>query len=320
MFDSGKTSATARLLVPAVVAGLVTLGACSVRSAATGAGVPAGPADPPAQVTADEERLLWDAEQLLLRDCMAEHGFKYWVAPRNPVAEDRDFPYVVDDMGWARRHGYGSDVLEQITRLRAQNPNRRYLEALPAERRRAAFAALNGEGPRPGAVARRPDELEARLPTGGVVRRSAVSCTSQAQRRLYGDLPTWYRVTKVVQNLNGVRKARVIQDPRFTAAVSAWSACMRQRGHPYADPREARAKTTLNGSAGPRSRKAREAEVGTAVAEAACAHAAGLSAVARDLDEKYGRALDEQYRSDFTTERRMQRQALNHAAMITAAA
>ncbi|SDJ07143.1 hypothetical protein [Nonomuraea jiangxiensis] len=295
-----------------VVAGLLTLVACSAGGGTTAA----GSAGPPPPVTADEARVLWDAEQSLLRDCMARHGFEYWAAPHDPIPEDRDFPYVVDDVGWARRHGYGSDIVDRIDRLRDQNPNRRYLEALPAQRRKAAFTALNGEGPRPGTVKRRPDQLEVWLPTGGVVRRSALSCTSQAQRQLYGDLPEWYRATRTLQNLDSVRTARVHRDPRFTSAVAAWSACMRERGHPYADPSDARAEALAQAPTGP---EAREKEISTAVAEATCAGTAGLAAVARDLDEQYARDIAQRYRREVRTERRLQRAALPRALTITAA-
>ncbi|MEO3868826.1 hypothetical protein ABGB18_08360 [Nonomuraea sp. B12E4] len=186
-----------RSTVPPVVAVacLLMTGACSVGGG-TPAGTPAESADLPPPVTAGEARVLWDAEQSLLRDCMARHGFKYWVAPHDPIPEDRDFPYVVDDLGWARRHGYGSDIREHVSRLRDEDPNRLYFEGLPAQRRKAAFVALNGEGPRPGTVKRRPDQLEVRLPTGGRVRRSAVSCTSQAQRQLYGEVwRLWHAIS-----------------------------------------------------------------------------------------------------------------------------
>ncbi|MFB4278403.1 hypothetical protein ACBJ59_24150 [Nonomuraea sp. MTCD27] len=304
----------------AAAVGLLVVAGCSAGGGETvGAAPRAGPSDLPPQVTAGEARVLWDAEQLLVRDCMARRGFRYWVVPRDSIPENRDFPYVVDDLGWARRHGYGGDILERIDRLRDRNPNRRYLEGLPAQRRRAAFAALYGEGPQSWAATPRPDQLEARLPTGGVVRRNAASCTSEAPGLLYGDLATWFRATRVVQNLADLRRARVVRDPRFAAAVGAWSRCMRGRGHPYAHPRLTRAEAVADGSAGPAARKAREKQIATAVAEAICAGESGLSAVARELDEKYARELVARHRPDVIAERRMRRDALPMALRITAA-
>lgn len=323
---AGRNRVTTGPLLALFTAGLLALGACSAASAPEGAAPPAGPSparpsstDLPPQVSDSEAQMLWDAEQLLVRDCMARHGFRYWVASWNPIPEDREFPYVVDDLAWARRHSYGSDIQQQIGRLRERNPNRRYLNSLPAERRREAFVAVNGEGPRPGATALRADELEARLPTGGVVRRSAVSCTSQAQRELYGDLRLWYRVTKIVQNVAGIRKGSVIKDRRFAAAVQTWSACMRERGHPYADPGKARAKALSRPPGGPGTRETRAAEIGIAVAEASCAHTTGLSGTARDLDREYARQFTQKYRPDIATERRMRRDALPRAKRILAA-
>lgn len=300
----------------AVAAGLLMLVACSAPD--EGAALPAGPERPPPEVTAGEARVLWDAEQALVRDCMARHGFKYWAVPRNSIPENQEFPYVVDDLGWARRHGYGSDISRRIDRLREQNPNRRYLNSLPRQRRAAAFVALYGVPPRPSAATRRPDQLEARLPTGAVVRRSAVSCTSEAPGRLYGDLRTWFRSTRVVQNLTDLRRTLVVNDPRFRTAVSAWAVCMRARGHPYAHPRLARAAAlAARDRAGPATREKRERRI--AVAEAICAGETGLSAKARELDEKYARDLLARYRPDVTAERRMRRDALPTALRITAA-
>jgi hypothetical protein len=291
------------------------LAACSAQN--EGAAFPAEPARLPPEVTADEARVLWDAEQALVRDCMARYGFKYWAVPRNSIPENREFPYVVDDLGWARRHGYGSDILQQIDRLRERNPNRRYLDSLPGQRRAAAFVALYGVAPQPSAATRRPDQLEARLPTGAVVRRSAASCTSEAPGRLYGDLRTWFRSTRVVQNLTDLRRTRVVNDPRFTTAVSAWAACMRARGHPYAHPRLARAAAlAAKDPVGSTTREQREKQI--AVAEAICAGETGLSTETRELDEKYGRDLVARYRPDVTAERRMRRDALPTAHRITA--
>ncbi|MEV8634123.1 hypothetical protein AB0395_20930 [Streptosporangium sp. NPDC051023] len=315
MSASLATSKNVRLLTCTVI-GLVALSACTASRA-----VPADPAVPLTSVremTDKEARTLWDAEQILTRDCMAGHGFAYWPAPYDPIPDDRDFPYVVDDPAWARRHGYGGDIREQIDRLRERNPNRRYLDGLPPERRRAAFVAINGEGPRPGTRTRGPDEVEARLPEGGVVRRSAVSCTSQAQRRLYGDLPTWYRVAKVTEYLKDAARARVTRDPRYTTAISTWSACMRGRGHPYGTPPEARAKVTQLEATAPSTRKAREKEIRTAVAEATCARETNLPAVIGVLEREHTRALSERYRLDVTTAWRMRRDALPRAAEITA--
>src|SRR4051794_25468603 len=57
----------------------------------------------PRSITHADTELLYTAEQLLIKACMRRAGFTYHPAPRNPVPGYRDFPYVVDDVDWARR-------------------------------------------------------------------------------------------------------------------------------------------------------------------------------------------------------------------------
>jgi len=274
-----------------------------------GAGLP-GPApgaaieqreSPPRAVTSHDEETLHRAKELLLRDCMRRQGFTTWLTPpKSPLSEDVTFPYAITDVGWARRHGYGSGLRDRIAELRKTDPNWRYFQGLSPERRAAALTALNGV---------RAHGLEARLPTGGVVRRSDSSCTSQAERQLYGDLKTWYRVEKVTGSLESLRVGKVMADTRFAGAVRRWSACMRARGHPYADPAQARSDAL----------QAPGKEIPVAVAEATCATDAGLTAAVHRLEAQYKRDIDQQYRVDLTTKRELQRAALPRATAVIAA-
>ncbi|MFI6412688.1 hypothetical protein [Streptomyces sp. NPDC050585] len=243
---------------------------------------PAGPA-PRTTATAPERSLLHRAEQELLRSCMATAGFEFRPVPENPLPEARDFPYVVDDVRWAQRYGYGGAFRERARRLRDQDPNRVYLRGLPDERRRAAVAALNGTPGRPG--------LRAELPGGAVIGHSADGCQVAAWRHLYGDAQTWFAALTLVDNLGGMRQRRVTADPAFLAAVPRWAACMRRHGAPYGKPADTRA-AFLGGE-----RRADPArEVRTAVQEARCAHSSGLAAVAGDLDRRHGEALRREHR------------------------
>ncbi|WP_203931603.1 hypothetical protein [Virgisporangium ochraceum] len=241
------------------------------------------------------------AEQLLIRECMARHGFPLWLGEPPPEDEQRMFPYVLDDVDWARRHGFGSDIAAAAQDRRRDDPNQRYFDGLPPARRAAALVALNGA---------RPEGLEARLPSGGVVRRSADGCRSEAERRLYGDLQAWYRARRVVANLSVVRSGMVLADPAYAAALPAWARCM--RGHGYAVDSPAHLRRTVVD-------RARDAEVAAAVAEATCA-AAGLAATARDLDARYDAELAQRYRSDIETKRRLELAADPRARAIVAAA
>ncbi|MEV5766344.1 hypothetical protein AB0L34_17490 [Micromonospora sp. NPDC052213] len=264
-----------------------------------GSAVPASPGRT-GGVGADDRRVLGLAEQLLTRECMRRAGFELWVVPPAPADQLRSFPYVVDDVAWARAHGFGTDLVAATDERRRADPNQRYFAALPAERRVAALAALNGA---------RPEGLEARVPSGGVVRRSADGCTSEAQRQLYGDLPAWYRTSKVVANLSYLRQRRVLADPAWTAALRSWSRCVRQQGYPVDTPDQLREAVVTRG---------RAAEVAAAVTEARCA-AGGLAATARELDARHRADLTAAYRREVATRERLEQAAVPRARAVVAA-
>ncbi|WP_326726402.1 hypothetical protein [Streptomyces phaeochromogenes] len=236
-------------------------------------------------LTEREQNLLHDAEERLTVSCMASRGFRRWAVLRRPVPEDRDFPYVIDNVKWAARHGYGSDLQARREHLRVSDPNQRYFASLSAADRQRAVAALNGEQ----SAAR----VEVRLPTGATAGRYADGCTSQAQERLYGDLTAWFGADMIAGALPTLRQQQVAGDGRFKAAVKKWSACMRDRGLRYADPYQARAAFT--GSSAPDTAARQRQEIRTAVAEAECARTSGLTATARSLNRRYDARLQKQY-------------------------
>lgn len=255
--------------------------------------------------TAQLQRLLHDAEQLLLRSCMRGAGFDYHPVPSASLTDDRSFPYVLDDPVRAREQGYGRDTWRDLRELARRDPNRRYFQSLPAPRRAQALVAANGPSP---------DGLRATLPTGGVVRRSDRGCVSAAQRRLYGDVSAWFQLSNTVRALDSLRGARVMADPRYTRGLTAWAQCMRRAGHPYDTPGQARAAALSTTDPMPRGR-----ETALALAEARCATRTGLAGLARRLDDHHGSALRRQYRRDIDRKVRLQNQALPRARAVVAA-
>ncbi|MEW1588210.1 hypothetical protein AB0283_22545 [Micromonospora vinacea] len=273
----------------------------TLTSAAPAATVAPSPDPAPAgPVTAEDRRILVRAESLLTRDCMTRAGFQMWLGTSPPADELLSFPYVVDDVGWARRHGFGSDLVQAVDARRRADPNQRYASGLSPERREAFLAALNGA---------RPEGLEARLPSGGVMRRSAEGCTSVAQRQLYGDLTEWYRSSKVVADLTYLRQRRVLADPAWTAALRPWARCLRQQGYTADTPER------LRESVGPRGRAD---EIAAAVAEARCAQD-GLAATTRALDARHGDELTAAYHQDVAAKNRLEHGAIPRARAVVAA-
>jgi hypothetical protein len=258
--------------------------------------LPAGP------VTAADLTTLDHAGQLLERTCMVRHGFDLFIVPQQPIADLRDFPYGIDDPDWAARHGYGSDLRRQLDGYRTNEPNHRYFESLGPQQQAAAIDALDGTH-RGG--------LTARLPTGAVVAHSDDGCTVEAERRLYGDPLTWYRVSHVSGSLTGIVRQQVLTDPAYIRAVAPWATCMRAAGHPAVDPADARAKGLA---------AAPSIEIATAVAEARCARSTGLAHVAAELDARYTAAVHSHYRDDLNTQERLRRAALPRARTVVAAA
>ncbi|MFI8529549.1 hypothetical protein ACIGMX_04695 [Streptomyces aquilus] len=292
----------------------VTVGVVCVALAAVAGGIHTFTDSPPSSATAaagheprepspQELSLLHDAGQILLRDCMQRRGFEYRPVEENPVPEAREFPYVLNDVAWARKHGYGTDIQHELSELRKTDVNQRYFRGLPATRRTAALTAANGS---------RPLTVTARTPDGMVYQRSPKGCQSEADATLYGDLETWFQAKVTADALTELRRVRVTEDPRFAKAVKPWSACMRAAGHPATSPADLRAATGSRTSPLPRSQ-----EIALAVTEARCAHTSGLAKTARDLDLQYAHRLDRQYQSAVRTYRELQLSALSRARDLT---
>ncbi|MBE8521435.1 hypothetical protein ILP97_28765 [Amycolatopsis sp. H6(2020)] len=271
-----------------------------VTLAAVAAGCVAQPAaQPAAQPVAPvpDTQVLHDAEQLVLRDCMARAGFEYRITPPPSVPDQREFPYVVDDVEWARKHGYGSDIQQRLDAVRAEDPNQRYFRSLPADRRPAAAAAANGT---------RPIGLTAKDPEGITVTRSDQGCRTEVFRELYGDPQTWFQTSTTVTGLKALRMRRVLADPKFAAALVPWSSCMRAAGYDYPSPADLRARQ-------PEQPVPFADEQRMAVTEATCAGQSGLAATAKELDAHHEAEVNKQYQAALDTQHRLQQAALPHA-------
>ncbi|MFF3838099.1 hypothetical protein [Streptomyces sp. NPDC001930] len=302
-----RNSHARRSLLAAAAAVTCATIALSVTVLSGPEGSPAGERPPPPRpigrvTTTADDRLLHDAEQRLLRDCMGRHGFTYRVFPLGDEPESALFPYVVDDAAWARRYGYGAELRRQRETLAKSDPNRAYFAALPADRRAMALVTANGPSP---------DGLSVRLPSGGTVRRSDRGCVAEAQRRLYGDLGAWFRSSTRVDTLQQILRSRVVADTGYQKSLGVWQRCMGRLGYAFATPAAARA-TALS----PVRPLPEDREIGLALAEVRCAGESALSRTARRLDAHHDRLLAEEYRADVETRDRLRTAALPRARRI----
>lgn len=96
----------------------------------------------PRPVTAQEAKLLDRAQQILVRRCMSRHGFKVWITSRTVLPHARRFMYVVDDVAWAQKHGFGVDIERRVAKRRRSDPNRRYFSSLSPSRARGGAAGI----------------------------------------------------------------------------------------------------------------------------------------------------------------------------------
>lgn len=64
-------------------------------------------------------------------------------------------------------------------------------------------------------------------------------CVAESHQRLAGDVATWTRLFYLPQRFDDRMFASMADDPRFSAALKAWSNCVHSRGYSYAQPDEA---------------------------------------------------------------------------------
>ncbi|MGW5654872.1 hypothetical protein [Streptomyces humi] len=299
----------ARLSAVAAVAALALTG-CS-RTSGDGSAPTAG--HRVRDLTYAEDLRVSDAEQRLVARCMARHGFRYWTDRPLTLAESRPLGYVQDDVEWARTYGYGSRITAKEDRARLRNPNSAYREGLGATRKAAYDDALDG--------GRQAELLRTEVPGGGRVSKRTGGCDAAAERTLYGDPRIWFRLDTTASNLRPLYVGELLHDQRFTAAVHAWSACMKRAGHPYRDPDAARQATREHPAVRTRAEEARSfaAETRIAVADATCARAVSLRSVGQDREAHYLARLDGEYGARLDAYRQVRLTALERAERIAPA-
>ncbi|MFH9426573.1 hypothetical protein [Streptomyces sp. NPDC017529] len=257
------------------------------------------------ELTGQERELLESAEQVLLKRCMERQGFKYWIPRRDLVPDERDFPYVIDDVRWAKKHGYGAELRRLSDEARRTDPNQKYFQSLSGPQQAAALRAAHGD---------ENASIRVTAPDGAVLGRSTRGCQAEAERRLYGDLRTWFQAKVTTDTLAEMRRSKVQADSRFAAAARTWATCMRAAGYRYASPTQLRQTSPYL-----KDQKVDGPEIRLAVAEARCAFNSGLSQTAQRLAHSYDSALRRQHQSEVSTALRRRLAALPLARDVISA-
>ncbi|MBB5803293.1 hypothetical protein F4560_003061 [Saccharothrix ecbatanensis] len=259
-------------------------------------------------LTDAEQIVVEHAEQLLVKRCMERDGFQYSVGPVPSLEQRQGNGYVLSDVDWARKHGYGRKLDEEIEKIALGDPNAAHANTLPQPDLVRYQERLDGV-PAQGV-------LSVDLPTGGTIRTIQGGCRREAAEQLYGDFPTWFRTKTIATNLTGLYAPDIIRDERFGRALTAWAQCMRDAGHPYSDPPEIRKwRDGIGENMSPDEVQAAEVEV--AVAEATCAGSTPLLDTARALELEYRAQRLAPYQDDIITYQRMGLAALARARTIT---
>jgi len=292
------------LLRTLAVTGLLLVTACS---AAHRPADDAGGGRPRTELADAERELLGRAEQRLIADCMRDKGFRYGPgpAPDRPRGKAPERRFGLDDVAWARRHGYGlAEEARSGDRdgkaADGNSPRARYVASLPPRRKAEFDRALNGTDRA---------AIVVPAPGRGQIFTSADGCQADARRRLYGDLRKWTEAKAAVLNLEYVTYDAVVAEPRYTRAAAGWQSCMKARGLAYPNSSEAIgavAKENRSRTAG----KAWRHEVTVAVADAECNRAVGLARTGAHLQKEHVR---EAARHEFARQTRYYTRAVTTA-------
>jgi hypothetical protein len=245
-------------------------------------------------------RRVEQAQHELIRRCMSRRGFTaHPVLPSAfPTADEAGAaggsggdgsPYrEPPEPERARADGYGIDIGRPPPATPETAPagaDAAFL-ALPAVERDRYLAALGAPSAR-------------QLPGGGAVETRRGGCEEEVLTAVYGDPGRYWTLVSVVFDQPTKVRAATDGDPRVTAAIASWSACMRDAGHPeLASPDDA--ERTATGYYWPRGgpalpvEEAKRREVALAIADAGCSARTRMDAtrqaVWRERDAQYLRA------------------------------
>ncbi|MBC6462462.1 hypothetical protein [Actinomadura sp. HBU206391] len=255
-------------------------------------------------VAATDDELLHRASERLIARCMARHGFAYAEQPP-PSSTQPDFRYVLDDVGSARKHGYGN--LLGRPGAGGQDANVGNLGKLSPGRQNAWHRTLMGSG----------RQLVVDLPRLGRLSAPDNGCTAEARRTLYGDLAGWYRVRRTVDHFDSYVDDKVVATPEYRTGLAAWVTCVRKRGYAASTPNELR---RLVAPASPESagEQAQPQEIAAAVTEAECATSTRFARTIGALERRHRPEIERRFAHELDALKSFELKAIPQARRVLA--
>jgi hypothetical protein len=247
--------------------------------------------------TQEERRLLSEAYEFAIRDCMRSRQFTY--VP-NQMSFDNGATDPQEDNGYgfvtrraAEREGYG--FARETVSHDGDDANLRYLQTLGEDERKDWNEAMSGSISR----------LQQIAAVGTlIISADPTACTSIARDRVYH--ACWAKLTYWVQNLANDVVRRTAADRRFTPALRRWRQCMIGVGYPVEAGIGAGAKYARSSahSGDP------DAERKIATADAECLERTGMWEVARNIQQSYEETVRRANHTRFSEIQRLRRAAL----------
>lgn len=221
------------------------------------------------QLSEQDQRVVWQAQNEVLRQCMTEKGFDLITGEFVPVEQQESGFYGLDDLERAEQYGYRRTP-EEVAEDAAINDQIAEEEAAVPPGYRDA---LLGQP-----VSTDDDNL---VP-------SDESCMAQATRELKGGLGEVWDTEVALQN-SVAQALNSAQDSAASAEVMEdWSLCMRERGFDIPDVHEAfrfaivEYEIPENGGGEPH-----EAEIALAMADVECKVAVNLEDRLQEIEENH---------------------------------
>lgn len=242
------------------------------------------------EVTSDQSAVLGAARRKLIERCMARFGFtSFRLPPRTvePFGLNEKRYFLADEK---RAPGFGYDTPE----LNKQSGGEPGAEKISDEE----GVVLNGDEASSGGRA---------VPKGG--------CTAEAEGKLQEGAPAGAN-PMLAQQLGMQTYTRSRDDSRVRKASADWSACMKEAGYNFADPKAANdygtSQVTENGG----SDGADDKEIATAVADVACKKKVNYINTWATVETAYQKELIEKNRGALDLVKATIATQLRHAAEI----